>query len=105
MLEPSMFMVKSCSLPEITEIKTGRLPSGEGEGSRFCACVIWIGMDNGTSEAKAAQIRNEVKQQRQSVKACLSTRIDLTRARRATSSRKAHRAKGNVVRRSAMRSI
>src|SRR2546423_10105656 len=53
MFEPSMFIVNNCSFPEITEMNTSRLPSGEGDGSKFCACVICTGIDNARSAPSA----------------------------------------------------
>src|SRR4029077_6391742 len=53
MLEPSASMVNNCSLPEIIEIKTSFLPSGEGNGSKFCAWVICTGIEIALSAAAA----------------------------------------------------
>src|SRR4030095_8813048 len=47
-------MVNNCSLPEINEMKTSFLPSGDGNGSKFWACVICTGMDIALSAAAAA---------------------------------------------------
>src|SRR5439155_1108343 len=47
-------MVNNCSLPESIEMKTRFLPSGEGNGSKFCAWVICTGMEIVLSAAAAA---------------------------------------------------
>ena len=47
-------MVNNCSLPEIIEIKTSLLPSGDGNGSKFCAWVICTGIEIALSAAAAA---------------------------------------------------